>query len=79
MPRTNASSTNNTSQIASSFLTHQIWEMSKELEKILECPVCLESVMSCRHCFCLLTCGHALHTSCFLQLRGQPCPLCRSE
>ena len=76
MPRA-TTTRDNTSSIASPFITQQFWEMSKALEKVVECPVCLESVMSCRHCFCLLMCGHALHTSCFLQLRGSPCPVYR--
>ena len=77
MPPRAATRDNTSSKIASPFITQQFWEMSKALEKVVECPVCLESVMSCRHCFCLLMCGHALHTSCFLQLRGNPCPVCR--
>ena len=71
--------TDNISQIASPYITQQIWEMSRALEKSIDCPVCLESVMTCRHCFCILNCGHSLHTSCYLQLRGNQCPLCRGE
>ena len=76
MPRA-TTTRDNTSSIASPFITEQIWEMSNLLERKMECPVCLESASDCRHCFCLLICGHVLHTSCFLQLRGQSCPVCR--
>lgn len=78
--------------IASAYLTHQFWEMKKRLQQQEtpdgqqtnvaddhQCPVCLESVMACRQCFCLLACGHAMHTSCFLQLREAVCPVCRAE
>ena len=61
MPRA-ATNDNTSSKIASPFITQQIWEMSNLLERKMDCPVCLESVMRCRHCFCLLMCGH---TSCF--------------
>ena len=70
--------------IASSYLTQQFWEMKKRLQNNVaadvadDCPVCLESVLNCRHCFCLLACGHALHTACFLQLRDDSCPVCRA-
>ena len=67
-----------TPAVASAYLTQQIWDMKKALNHSDECPVCLQSVMNCRHCFCLLACGHALHTSCFLQLREDSCPVCRA-
>ena len=62
---------------ASAFLTQQVWDMKKELKKSDECPICLEDVMKCRHCFSLLACGHVIHTSCFLHCRDQSCPVCR--
>lgn len=68
-----------TPQIASAYLTQQFWEMKKALDHVDDCPVCLESVLNCRQCFCLLACGHVMHNSCFLQLRDDSCPVCRSE
>ena len=43
------------------------------------CSICLESVMNCRRCYCLLSCGHSLHAGCFLQLKdASVCPVCRT-
>ena len=67
-----------TPAIASAFLTQQVWDMKIALQHADDCPVCLDPVLSCRHCFCLLACGHVLHTSCFLQLREDSCPVCRA-
>ena len=71
--------------IASAYLTQQFWEMKKSLQTDADvgaddedCPVCLQSVLACRQCFCLLNCGHALHTSCFLQMHEAICPVCRA-
>ena len=84
MPPTRRNQPKTPPALASSFLTRQFWEMKKRLQNNVaadvadDCPVCLESVLNCRHCFCLLACGHALHTACFLQLRDDSCPVCRA-
>ena len=71
--------------IASAYLTQQFWEMRQRLKSETDvdvaddCPVCLQNVLACRQCFCLLNCGHVLHTSCFLQIREAVCPICRAE
>ena len=64
--------------VCSQHLTKCYFEMSKELGKPLECPVCLED-LGCSHCFSLLSCGHYLHAGCLVQLRQAKCPVCRSE
>ena len=78
MPPTRRNQPKTPPALASSFLTRQFWEMKKALDHTDDCPVCLQNVLACRHCFCLLACGHALHTACFLQLRDDSCPVCRA-
>ena len=79
MPPTRRTQLRNfTPTIASPYLTQQVWDMKKALQHDDDCPVCLDPVLTCRHCFCLLVCGHVLHTSCFLQLREDSCPVCRA-
>ena len=42
----------------------------------LQCPVCLEEdLLTCKKCFCLLHCGHALHLHEYLKV--SKCPVCR--
>ena len=65
-------------KVASRHMTNLFWEMKKELGHEDTCCVCLESVMTCKSCFCLLACAHTLHYRCFIDLENQECPVCRS-
>ena len=40
-----------------------------------ECPICLEKI-ECKHCFCLLSCGHHSHSFCLHRINK--CPICRN-
>ena len=61
----------------SNHLAKEYYTMAKSLDKILECSICLEQV-DCKHCFCLLSCGHGFHIQCIAQVQDHTCPLCRS-
>ena len=63
--------------VASRHLTNQYFNMKKLLKYEEDCPVCLESLMECKHCFTLLICGHSLHTKCFLDMINDQCPICK--
>ena len=63
--------------IASQHLTKCYFDMVKELNKELECPICLDKLHAC--CSTLLCCGHYLHAGCLLRLQQQKCPVCRAE
>ena len=39
------------------YLKNQFYDLLVKSGEPLECPVCLESVLGCRNCFCLLVCG----------------------
>ncbi len=56
-------------------LKNQFYDLLVKSGEPLECPVCLESVLGCRNCFCLLVCGHAMHLHEYLKL--SKCPVCR--
>lgn len=64
-------------KIASQHLTKCYFDMVKELNKELECPICLDKLHTC--CSTLLCCGHYLHAGCLLRLQQQKCPVCRAE
>ena len=57
------------------FLKNTFYDMLKEKNEKIECPICYEEI-DCRNCFCLLNCGHYLHLH--EVLRCNTCPVCRS-
>ena len=59
----------------SDFLKNKHYDLLVKNGEKLDCPVCLESVLGCRNCFCLLICGHAMHLHEYLKLTK--CPVCR--
>ena len=66
--------------IASRHLTNQFYEMKKTLHIDETCPICLESLMECKYCYILLTCGHAIHSKCWFDLEHpfqEVCPVCK--
>ena len=65
--------------LVSPYLSDSYYEMARSLDHDMSCPICLESLMCCKSCFCLLKCGHALHVRCFLQMQDRSrCPVCRA-
>ena len=59
----------------SDHLKNQFYDLLVKSNQPLDCPICLESVLGCRNCFCLLVCGHAMHLHEYLKL--SKCPVCR--
>ena len=66
-------------KLADDYLKNNYFDLLKQTNAQLECPVCLDDVMSCRRCFALLVpCGHVIHSSCFMRITNGKCPTCRS-
>lgn len=65
-------------KLASRHLTNQFFEMKKTLGHQENCSICLESLMDCKHCFTLLTCGHSLHLRCWVDMPQDVCPICKT-
>eukprot|EP00965_Chrysotila_dentata_P028728 954730-Pleurochrysis_carterae.AAC.1 len=63
--------------IACNYVTTTYYTYAKQAGAELTFCVCLESLMACDHCFLLLSCGHSLHTKCFLSQVDTQCPMCR--
>ena len=59
----------------SDHLKDQYYDLLVKSGEMLDCPVCLESVLGCKNCLCLLMCGHAMHLHEYLKL--SKCPVCR--
>ena len=59
------------------YLSNQYFEMCKATNKEMTCAICLDDVLDCKRCFCLLICGHAFHSTCYLMSSGDLCPVCR--
>lgn len=62
----------------SCYLAETYFDMCKQLKIDNDCPICMESVMCCKKCFCLLRCGHAFHLSCWMKTEINNCPTCRA-
>ena len=60
--------------ICAPFLTQRIWNMSRNLEMTLNCPVCYDDIRSATG-MTLLKCGHQFHTDCMRNITT--CPICR--
>jgi hypothetical protein len=63
------------SPVCSIYLASTYYDLCKETNKDLECPVCMESVLCCKTCFTILKCGHSYHAGCYLRL--DKCAVCR--
>ena len=63
-------------KIVSSYLSNQYFDMCKATNAEQTCAICLDNVLDCKRCFCLLVCGHAFHSTCYL-MNGDICPICR--
>ena len=59
-------------------LNDMFFQMGTQLNEKYECPICLE-LICCKHSFCLLTCGHYLHSSCYSRMIEPKCPICRAR
>ena len=65
-------------KICSQHLSQNYFEMARELNKDLECSVCLEK-LNCKSCFTILSCGHSFHGSCLVRIKEKECPTCRDH
>ena len=65
----------NASCICKPFLRDFVFESHLKNKTELECPICMEPI-DCKHCFCLLSCGHHAHSFCLHRLNR--CPICRN-
>ena len=65
-------------KICSQHLSQNYFEMARQLNKDLECSVCLEK-LNCKSCFTILSCGHSFHGSCLVRIKEQECPTCRDH
>ena len=59
----------------SEYLKNSYFDLLCKTEQQADCPVCMESLLGCRNCFCLLGCGHAMHLHEYLKVNK--CPVCR--
>ena len=57
------------------YLKNNYFDMAKECNRKLDCPICLEDIC-CRKCFAMLPCGHFYHLSCLINI--EKCALCRA-
>ena len=61
--------------ICKTFLRDFVFEQYLKSSTELECPICMD-IINCKHCFCLLSCGHYAHSFCLHRINR--CPLCRN-
>ena len=59
----------------SRFLKNNYFEMLKTKSEPIVCSICLEDVLNCKNCYCLLACGHNFHFQCVSN--ETRCPVCR--
>jgi hypothetical protein len=64
--------------IVSKHLSENYFSMAKDLNKDMECSICLSNI-DCKNCFTLLSCGHSFHAGCLLFLKEKICPVCRDH
>ena len=57
------------------FLRDFVYEQNLKNKTELECPICMD-IINCKHCFCLLSCGHHSHSFCLHRINR--CPICRN-
>ena len=63
-------------RVVTPYLANQYFDLCKATNKDLTCAICLDNVVDCKRCCCLLRCGHAYHSTCYLQSDGS-CAICR--
>jgi len=63
-------------RMVKSCLKDQVWDMMKETNRNIECPICLDAI-DCKRCFCLMDCSHMFHLSCVIKC--ETCPMCRGN
>ncbi len=61
--------------ICKPFLRDFVFEQYLKSSTELECPICMD-IINCKHCFCLLSCGHYAHSFCLHRINR--CPICRN-
>ena len=62
--------------VCKDFLKDKVWELQKATNEKNTCSICIEDI-NCKHCFCLLSCGHSYHSSCLMKW-NKGCPLCKN-
>jgi|TARA_A100001391_G_scaffold126651_1_gene86646 hypothetical protein len=62
--------------ICADYLKNNYYDMAKQLNRKIECPVCLEEIC-CQKCMSILPCGHVYHLCCLMKC--DMCPLCRGS
>jgi hypothetical protein len=62
--------------VCKDFLKNMVWDLSKKAEIKHTCSICLEEI-GCKHCFTLLSCGHAFDAACLMKWKNS-CPLCKN-
>jgi len=65
-------------KFCSHHLAENYFQLNKDLNKELECSICLDK-LCCKSCFTLLACGHHFHARCILFVKEKECPLCRDH
>lgn len=61
----------------SQFLKNTYFDLLKNAPPTapIVCSICLDDLMNCKNCFCLLNCGHNFHIQCVSNQAR--CPVCR--
>ena len=62
--------------LASRFLTNQLFEMKQKCKIEEECSICLEKINTLNE-YCLLACGHSFHYRCYIETDDLVCSVCR--
>lgn len=61
-------------------LTNEEKKKQKDVQEQGECPICLCPFVTGEDLvFCYKTCGMNLHKMCFIRMKKDQCPMCRSE
>ena len=66
---------NHNSNIVSDYLKNMFYDLLKETNKEIKCPICLEDIC-CKKCFTLLKCGH--YCCLYEYIKINKCPVCRA-
>ena len=62
------------SNIVSNYLAGNYYDLLKQTNKEIVCPICMEEIC-CKKCFTLLRCGH--YCCLYEYIRINKCPICR--
>jgi hypothetical protein len=68
----------NTENVDLEFLKSQYLELYKQVNKMFECPVCLEEYEN-KEAIEVLHCGHILCKGCKSKITDKKCPTCRKS